>query len=219
MNISLYRFSAASALAVFCSALASKPTFAHHAMGGETPTNLMEGLISGIAHPVIGVDHLAFIIAMGIASAFLASRLLAPLAFIVATLVGCALKLQGIELPFAEIIIASSVVLTGALIMSGAVIPTIVYLAIFAIAGLFHGWAYGEGIIGAEQTPLLAYLLGFATIQYGIAIAVAMITGAIWHSSRIQSIPLRLAGASIAGFGAAFLIEHVESLLLPAVVS
>lgn len=219
MNISVFRFSGLSALAVICTTLTNNAAFAHHAMDGDTPTNLMEGLISGIAHPIIGVDHLAFIIGIGIASAFLASRLITPLFFVGATLVGCILQIQGIQLPFAEIIIASSVVLIGVLIMSGVAIPNAAYLVLFAIAGLFHGWAYGESIIGAEQTPLFAYLLGFAVIQYAIAIICALLTRAIWQSATVQSVQLRLAGAAIAGFGAAFLVEHVESLLLPTVAS
>ena len=34
--------------------------------------------------------------------------------------------------------------------------------------GILHGYAYGESIVGAETTPLLAYLVGFAVIQYGL---------------------------------------------------
>jgi urease accessory protein len=34
--------------------------FAHHVMGGETPSTFVDGLLSGIGHPIIGADHLAF---------------------------------------------------------------------------------------------------------------------------------------------------------------
>ena len=37
---------------------------AHHPMGGNTPSTLWEGLLSGVGHPIIGFDHLAFIVAM-----------------------------------------------------------------------------------------------------------------------------------------------------------
>jgi len=44
----------------------ANPTSAHHTMGGGMPSNFFEGFMSGLAHPVIGVDHLAFIVALGL---------------------------------------------------------------------------------------------------------------------------------------------------------
>jgi urease accessory protein len=43
------------------------------------------------------------------------------------------------------------------------------------IAGAVHGYAYGESIVGAERTPLLAYIVGFALIQYGIAVGSGLV--------------------------------------------
>ncbi len=44
--------------------LAPATAFAHHGMDGETPATLTQGLVSGLAHPVIGLDHLAFVLAL-----------------------------------------------------------------------------------------------------------------------------------------------------------
>ncbi len=203
-------------LALVCIAAAG-PAYAHHPMGGDTPFTLMQGLISGFAHPVIGFDHLAFILGVGAASAFLGARFLTPLVFVGATLAGCALHLQGITLPLAEIVIAASVVTIGVAILSGAALPSAFYIVLFGVAGLVHGWAYGGGIVGAEQTPLVAYLLGFATIQAVIAIAGMMATRALWQNA--GAVPLRIAGGAIAGIGLAFLVENVESLILPGVAA
>ena len=41
---------------------------AHHVMGGQTPATFVQGLLSGFGHPIIGIDHLAFIVAMGVAA-------------------------------------------------------------------------------------------------------------------------------------------------------
>jgi len=60
-----------------------------------------------------------------------------------------------------------------------------------AIAGLFHGYAYGESIIGAGMT--FAYLLGFTLIQYTVAL-VAFLIGVVSQEASVQSLPLRLAG-------------------------
>ena len=51
---------------------------------------------------------------------------------------------NGITLPYAELVITGSVILMGALVVSGRKIPASLYVAIFAVAGLFHGGAYGE---------------------------------------------------------------------------
>jgi len=193
--------------------LAATPAWAHHPMGGATPSTLMEGLLSGFGHPIIGVDHLAFILAVGIAAAFTPQRLLSPLAFILATVAGCLLIVTGIALPFVEIAVTASVVLLGALILSGRRIPAAAYLSLFAVAGLFHGWAYGEAIVGAETTPLTAYLIGFAAIQYAIALAAGWVVLKLWKATGPEAVQPRLAGAVAAGVGAAFLIENIEGLL------
>lgn len=194
--------------------LVSQPALAHHVMDGGMPQTFMQGLLSGLGHPIIGVDHLAFILAVGFIAAFAGQRYLSPLAFIVATLAGCALQLGGIGLPIAEIVIAGSVVLLGGMILSGRKIPAAAYLGVFAVAGLFHGWAYGQSIVGAEATALTAYLIGFAVIQYVLAQAAAWITVAVWKVGEPAAVKLRLAGAIAAGFGAAFLIENIEGMLV-----
>ena len=42
------------------------PALAHHPLDGRLPANLFEGLLSGFGHPVIGLDHLAFVLASGL---------------------------------------------------------------------------------------------------------------------------------------------------------
>jgi urease accessory protein len=39
-------------------------------------------------------------------------------------------------------------------------------------AGLAHGYAYGEAVIGAEATPLVAYLAGLALVQMALLVLV-----------------------------------------------
>ncbi|MDO5657122.1 MAG: HupE/UreJ family protein [Paracoccus sp. (in: a-proteobacteria)] len=186
------------------------PAFAHHPMGGEAPQTFAHGLLSGLAHPVIGVDHLAFVLLAGIAATVRGVGLAAPLAFIAATMAGTLLILAGVTLPGAELAIALSVVLLGALLVSGRDMARPVALAGFAAAGLFHGWAYGEAVIGSEPMPVAAYLLGFAAIQFAIAAAAAKATEA---GMRAGYQP-RIAAALLTGVGVAFMAEHVEHLIL-----
>ncbi|NJN32344.1 MAG: hypothetical protein HC824_19395, partial [Synechococcales cyanobacterium RM1_1_8] len=38
------------------SGLYAQPALAHHPLGGRLPTNAFEGLMSGLAHPILGLD-------------------------------------------------------------------------------------------------------------------------------------------------------------------
>ena len=191
---------------------ASGPAWAHHPMGGVTPFDFQTGLLSGIGHPILGVDHLAFVLAMGFAAAFTARPLLSPLAFIVATAVGTLIHVNGVVLPLPELVISGSVVLLGAMVLSGRSFGG-AYLALFAAAGVFHGWAYGEAIVGAEATPLIAYLIGFSAVQYTIAVAAVLLTRRLWAAVEPTAVRPRLAGAVAAGVGAAFLVETLEGMV------
>ena len=39
--------------------LSTTDAFAHHVMGGRMPATFTEGILSGLGHPIIGLDHLA----------------------------------------------------------------------------------------------------------------------------------------------------------------
>lgn len=54
-------------LAIPALLLTLAPASAHHVMDGQLPSTFAQGLLSGLGHPVIGPDHLAFLIAVGVA--------------------------------------------------------------------------------------------------------------------------------------------------------
>ena len=183
------------------------PAFAHHPMGGVTPSTFAEGLLSGIGHPIIGLDHLAFVIGVGLLALMLGHRHTLPLAFIGATIAGVAVHLAAISLPAVETIIALSVLLIGVVAISGKTLPVALLAAMFAVAGLFHGFAYGEAIFGAETTPLLAYFLGFAVIQYVIAVGVGYAVQGFADLTEKATTNIRIAGGMVAGVGLVFVAE------------
>ncbi len=183
------------------------PALAHHPMGGVTPRTFTEGLLSGIGHPIIGLDHFAFVIGVGLLALILGRRFTLPLAFIGATIAGVAVHLASIGLPAVETVIALSVVLVGALVVSGSKLPALVLASLFATAGLFHGFAYGEAIFGAETTPLLAYLFGFAAIQYALAVGVGFAIQGFADLTERAMTKIRIAGGVVAGVGLVFVTE------------
>ncbi len=189
---------------------------AHHPLGGMTPTSFTEGFLSGLGHPVIGFDHLAFVIAVGLIAAFHRNLVLMPAAFVTGTVGGAFLTLAAVTLPLAELVITGSVIAGGAFAMRGRVTDLRVAGALAAGAGLFHGGAYGATIVGAEPTPIFAYLAGFGMVQMAIAIGVAVMVNNIWKSLDAGALKPRLAGAVIAGVGVTYMVEIVEAVILPA---
>ena len=184
------------------------PAQAHHAMDGQLPSSLFGGLLSGLGHPVIGLDHLAFVIGVGLAAANLPHRALMPLAFVVATVLGVVVHLTAADLPLVEVIISLSVLIVGVLLVSGRALASAAWVALFAIAGLFHGYAYGESIVGAEPTPLAAYFVGFAAIQYAIAMGAMSVLRGVSAGGATRE-PLRVAGGVVAGIGLVFMHQAV----------
>ncbi len=190
--------------------LVSAPAFAHHAMGGATPATLMQGLLSGFGHPVLGLDHFAFILAAGLLAAPRTRALLLPIAFVVGSFAGSLLHLQGVALPGGEFLIAGSVILMGLLLASGRRIGDGLFAGLLGLAGLLHGHALAESIFGAEATPLVAYLGGLAVAEYAITAAVVIgwrLLAPVW----LGGLPRfsRFAGAGVAAIGAIFLALNV----------
>jgi len=178
--------------------IVSSPAFAHHVMDGMTPQTLGQGLLSGLAHPIIGLDHFAFlVVAMLLICALKGTaRFLVPLAFIGATIGGTVLHLGAANIPMSETLVALSVVIGGVLVLTRRYPGAFALSAIFAVSGILHGYAYGESIVGAETAPLLAYLAGFAAIQYALIIAgVLGLEKLASHSEKARSIAARMSSA------------------------
>lgn len=176
---------------------------AHHGMDGQLPSTILEGLISGLAHPILGLDHLLFVISIGLLAAMSCKNLSQPLtAFVIASICGVLLHVQGIALPSAELVIAVSIVVAGLSVISRTESPVFV-VAFSASAGLFHGFAYGEAIYGAPVSAITAYLSGISLVQFGIAIITFRLARKLLTSSVIGLKQLsRLSGTGIALFGA-----------------
>ncbi len=188
--------------------LAPGAALAHHPMGGATPATFMQGLLSGLGHPVIGLDHLAFVIAVGLIAARFARGRLLPMAFLAAMLAGVAVHLAAFDLPVVELAVAASVLVLGAVLALQARLSAAAAAALFAAAGLFHGYAYGEAVVGAEETPVAAYLVGLVAVQYAIALGALEVARRLEAAGRAAP-ALRAAGGAVVVVGAAFLALSV----------
>ena len=196
-----------AALSVIPFFLMTASASAHHVMGGKIPTTFTEGFLSGLGHPVIGPDHLAFLLAIGVAVGVGGLNLVLPLLFVVASAIGVTLHVNGVNLPGAEIVVAVSVLFAGFLIARGRALPVSLWAILFAAAGLFHGYAFGESIFGAERSPLHAYLLGLIIVQSVLTVGTALFVRR--RAGGVSAIAPRLAGAVIIGVGLATLIAQL----------
>ncbi len=202
--------------------IAATPAFAHHAMGGGMPSNAIEGFLSGIAHPLIGPDHFAFVVAVGLLAATRKQGFVIPLAFVLAAMLGTGMHLTKLSIPGIELFVSGSIVLFGVLLAMKNSLNTVAVAGLSVLAGLFHGYAYGEAIFGAQMTPLLSYLAGFTVIQLGVSLA------AFWIGQRVvlnrsnasqTSAPLSSAGLVICGVGLAFFVTQVVGMIFPQAIA
>jgi urease accessory protein len=188
--------------------LGTDPALAHHVMDGATPTTFWHGLLSGIGHPIIGLDHLAAVIAVGCLAAMQPHGAPAAVGYVIATMVGAAAHIGEATVPNAEVFVALSVVALGLILFRSNPLRRDLTFALFAAAGLINGYALGETIAGAERTPLLAYFIGLAVIQ--IAIALAVMFGMRWLMRRAswQMLAVRTVGIFAISVGAVMLLQR-----------
>ena len=145
--------------------------FAHHPLNGGLMDTFYDGLLSGIGHPILGLDHLIFIIGVGLISFISRKFINFSFAFIGGTFLGLFSIIFGLYLPFYEIIISCSLLLLGYLILKGKNPAFKGFLFIFF--GVFHGWAYGAIMLDRPEINLsviLGYSIGLFLTQLLIVI-------------------------------------------------
>lgn len=190
----------AGAIILACLALADMAQ-AHHVMDGKLPTTFMQGLLSGLGHPVIGPDHLAFIVAIGIAAALVPSGLSVIAAFIASSTAGVLVHTMALDIPLTEQVVASSVVAAGGLLAFGLGGRLSLWQPLAVVAGLFHGYAFGESIVGAESPVLGAYLIGLAAVEAFISVALMQFTAKVLRMTDANESRMRTAGIMVAVIG------------------
>ena len=153
------------------------------------------GFLSGLAHPVSGLDHVIAMVAVGLWGAQLGMPALwaLPVAFPMMMAFGGLLGLIGAPLPGVEIGIAASAIVLGGLVLADARLPLAAALTVVAVFAIFHGHAHGTELAPDEDAML--YSIGFV-IATGLLHAVGIGLGVMhrWTSGRFV---LRGAGALV----------------------
>jgi urease accessory protein len=205
-------FATAAALTV------ATPALAHHPLNGMPMETFVHGVLSGVGHPVLGFDHLFFVLLVGVAALFTGRALLSPAFYIVGMLAGCVLTISGIALPIVELVIVASLLVLGYLVASGRGLNMGLAAVVFGGFGLFHGSAFAGSIVGQEGGASMAviagYLIGLGVVQYLLAIAAGAAMKYFWFTEESNEMAPRLAGATVAGVGLFLALEAVEGPIL-----
>jgi len=214
----MYQRTTLTILALLIAMLLNSGTaLAHHPLAGMPMSTFTHGILSGLAHPVIGIDHLFFVVAVGIVALYTRSALLSPVYYIVGMLFGITITVAGVQLSHVEIAIALSLLLLGAIIASGHAMSTIQSWSLLSFLGLFHGYAFGESITGVESITEMVwagYLIGLCSIQWSIAVLAGYLVSKAWTQIDSTTLRPRLVGAVTLGVGFTFFIEIAETLVL-----
>jgi urease accessory protein len=185
----------------------SGPALAHHVVDGAMPTTALEGLLSGLGHPVIGPDHLTFLVGAGLVAALSGWGWRMAFAFIAGSLLGVLVRAAGWSLTAGEALVAMTLVAAGVGLAAGVDLARRRWLFGFALAGIVHGLAYGEAIVGADRGVLAAYLSGLGLVQAAIIAAVASVAlGLGVGAGAAAATRTRAAGHALAAVGLGFLM-------------
>lgn len=169
-----------------------------HTRGGEGV-----GLLSGLQHPVSGLDHVLAMVAVGLWGAQLGPPAvwLLPVTFPIVMAFGGMLGLMGVHLPGVEICIALSAIALGLMVLREAK-PNL-WAAAFLVGffAIFHGHAHGTELPPGANG--LLYSIGFV-VATGTLHLTGIGIGTIhrWPQGRIA---LRVAGGLVMAGGGVFL--------------
>ncbi len=165
------------------------------------------GFLSGLEHPISGLDHVLAMVAVGLWGAQLGAPAiwLLPITFPLVMAVGGFLGLVAVPIPAVEIgIAASSIALGAAILFQLRPTVTAALLAVCAFA-IFHGHAHGTELPPGESG--LLYSLGFVAatgLLHAFGIGIGVVHRWDWGRRALQG-----AGAAVFAGGLFFLWQAV----------
>ena len=140
--------------------VAGAAVFPQHALAHFASTGA--GFTAGLAHPMLGLDHVLAMLAVGMWSSQLGRPAIwvLPVAFVAVMTVGGSLAASGAVLPAGELGVALSVIVLGAMIAFDRRLALPAALAVVSVFALAHGHAHGSAL--PAHAGLLSYGAGFA---------------------------------------------------------
>jgi urease accessory protein len=182
----------------------AQPAFAHEQAG------VGGGLLSGLLHPLTGMDHMIAMVAVGIWGAQLGAPAIwvLPITFPLVMAFGGVLGVVRIPLPMPEVVIALSALILGAAVATRLRLPFAAAAVVVAVFAVFHGHAHGVELPSSANP--LAYGVGFV-VATGLIHLCGITIGTLtqWPAGKrvIQGL-----GVVIAIFGGYFLAQSLGAV-------
>lgn len=179
--------------------------FAHEQVG------VQGGLVTGLLHPITGLDHVIAMVAVGIWGAQLGAPAiwLLPITFPLVMAIGGVLGVLGFPLPAPEIVIALSALVLGAVVAIRLRLPLAVCALVVGVFAIFHGHAHGAELPRAVNA--LAYGVGFV-VATGLLHLCGIALGALSRFPVGERVIQGL-GAAIGALGGYFLVVRLAGAL------
>jgi urease accessory protein len=161
------------------------------------------GLLSGLLHPVSGLDHVLAMVAVGLWGAQLGAPAIwvLPVAFPLVMAMGGMLGFLGVPVPGVEYGIAASAIVLGTAIAFEIRPPLVIAALVVACFAVFHGHAHGTELPPGQSA--LLFSMGFV-VATGCLHAVGIGIGTV-HRRPWGRRLLRVAGTVVAAGGAFFM--------------
>ena len=185
------------ACAVTLASVLATPASAH------TGTGLAGGFVSGLLHPLSGMDHLLAMVSVGLWGAILGRPLLVALPVIFPAMMagGAILGMVGAPVPPVELGIALSVLMLGMAIAFGLRPPVWLACGMVGVFALFHGYAHGRELPSAADP--IGYSAGFV-LSTGLLHIAGIAVGTV-NDTRRGALFVKGLGAGIGVTGLYFL--------------
>lgn len=155
----------------------------------HTGIGTTHGFIAGFVHPWQGVDHLLVMLAMGLWACVLGGRALwvLPMSFLMSMVVGAGLGFSGVNLPIAEFLVATSVLIFGLVTAFNWRMSLVLAAVLTGAVALFHGYVHaGEMTHGTEA---LSYCVGFlltTALLQGLGLATGLFSAGVFKVLRLS---------------------------------
>lgn len=171
-------------------------------------TDMGRGFTTGFMHPLLGLDHVLAMLAVGIWGAQLGRPAIwiLPVTFPLLMAFGGVAGVVGLPLPGVEVGIALSALVLGVLVAWRKEIPLAAAMGVVAVFALCHGHAHGTEVPHAANPATFA--LGFV-LATGLLHSAGIVLGALNAFDRGMQV-LRAGGGVIAFGGLYYLLLLVR---------
>jgi urease accessory protein len=166
-----------------------------------------EGLIWGIAEPIIHLDSFALILALGLVTAKFTQGKWLNIGFIIAAIIGKIIYLSPLNLPTAQLVIPLTTLILGVILVTPNQINWLAIACVSVISGTFQGYQDTIAVSNTEISTLITYAITITFTQSVILWSSQQIGVTFGISEINQILPkiIRFIGLAFCAIGILFL--------------